>query len=136
MQNTNAVHKILIILATVAVPRLALPAVILRKYIFALTESLPECWINKTTGLLCPACGNTRSIKALLSGHIIKSAGYNITPLVLCVIGIMFYIELVTLCAGRHFAVFPRSNKFVVALIAVLFLYYILRNVFPVLTMC
>lgn len=134
MQSKYLLHKILIVFATIALPLLAFLAVVERKYIFALTESFPECWMYKTTGLLCPACGNTRSIKALLSGSILESLAYNITPLVLCVISLVFYAELVTLCFGRHIAIFPRSNRFVVALVIMLFLYYVLRNVFPVLT--
>ena len=36
-----------------------------------------ECVFKKTTGFYCPGCGCMRSVKALLSGHIIISFLYN-----------------------------------------------------------
>lgn len=36
-----------------------------------------ECVFKKTTGFYCPGCGCTRSVNALLSGHILISFLYN-----------------------------------------------------------
>lgn len=34
---------------------------------------MPECWIYKNTGILCPSCGGTRCIVYLLKGDFIKA---------------------------------------------------------------
>ncbi len=36
-----------------------------------------ECAFKRVTGLYCPGCGGTRSVKALLSGHFIRSFIYH-----------------------------------------------------------
>ena len=36
-----------------------------------------ECRFKEVTGLYCPGCGGTRAVKALFSGHIIKSVIYH-----------------------------------------------------------
>lgn len=38
---------------------------------------LPQCRFHQLTGFLCPACGNTRAVLALLQGHPLRSIGYN-----------------------------------------------------------
>ena len=50
--------------------------IIISLYIFLKTEYikiLPECWIYKTTGLLCPACGGTRCIINIFKGNMIEA---------------------------------------------------------------
>lgn len=32
-------------------------------------QIIPQCWIYKTTGILCPACGGTRCIINILNGN-------------------------------------------------------------------
>lgn len=136
MKNNSAFIKVSKIFAVLAVPLIIVSAVVFRNSLLALKDYLPACLIYETTGWLCPACGNTRSVIALLNGNIIDSIGYNIMPVLLCVIGIVLYIELVTWCLGKHVAVFPRNNKFVVGLALIVCLYYVARNIFPVLTLC
>ncbi len=40
-------------------------------YIFINSEYIkliPECWIHKNTGLLCPSCGGTRCVAYIMKG--------------------------------------------------------------------
>ena len=40
-------------------------------YIFINSEYIkliPECWIHKNTGLLCPSCGGTRCVVYIMNG--------------------------------------------------------------------
>ena len=41
-------------------------------------ELIPECWIYKNTGILCPSCGGTRCISYLLKGNFIEAFFSNI----------------------------------------------------------
>lgn len=36
-----------------------------------------ECRFKEATGLYCPGCGGTRAVRALLSGHLIRSFVYH-----------------------------------------------------------
>lgn len=46
-----------------------------------LLRIVPPCLFYKLTGFYCPGCGGTRSVHALLSGHIVQSVYYH--PVVL-----------------------------------------------------
>lgn len=120
----------------VFLPLLSLLLFLLRDYCIGLARFFPECHFFEQTGYLCPACGNTRSVKALLRGDIIKSVGYNITPFLLAVFAAAFYIELVFRAFGVTIYIIPRSYWFLTAVLTGLILYFILRNFVPVLTLC
>lgn len=37
----------------------------------------PRCWLHETTGLLCPGCGTTRALHALLHGDLVAAVRLN-----------------------------------------------------------
>lgn len=90
---------------------------------------LPICALYSTFGLLCPGCGNTRSIKALLGGNIFLSLTYNATPFFLFIIASAFYIEVILRVFGSDKKIIPRSNYFIYGLICVFLLYFFVRNI-------
>lgn len=120
----------------VFLPLLSLLLFLSRDYCICLARFFPECHFFKQTGFLCPACGNTRSVTALLHGNIITSIGYNVTPFLLAVFAAAFYIELVFRAFGVTLCIIPRSYWFLTAVLTGLILYFILRNFVPVLTLC
>lgn len=115
---------------------LLLPAVLiagvilLRPFIYKLVEFFPSCIFNDMFNLYCPACGNTRSVLALLRGDVFAALKYNITPPLLLIIGGLGYAELVTICFKRHKKILPRSNIFLFSLVGLLLVYYVIRNFF------
>lgn len=121
-------------LIMVIVPLLALFTYINKNIIINLGNKLPECYFYKSTGYLCPACGNTRSIISLLRGNIVKSIQYNITPLLLLIIAFSFYIELIAYVLGKKITICPRSYTFLGSMLGLLAAYYLLRNIFHCLT--
>ncbi len=128
MDKNNTYGNALKKSAVLAVPLIISSAVVFRQVIFNITQHFPECWFYEATGWLCPACGNTRSVKALLRGELITSLRYNIVPFLCCITGGIFYIEALTLYFGKHIAIFPRSCKFAAVFTLLLGLYFILRN--------
>ena len=96
-------------LTTVIVPLLAVVIFALRQKLVWLSRFFPECYFYKSTGYLCPACGNTRCIKALFKGHVLEALGYNITVPMLIIIAGMFYVEAVFYSFGKKVRIFPRS---------------------------
>lgn len=107
-----------------------------KEYFIGLSQFFPECIFYKKTGFLCPACGNTRSIKSLLHGDILRSVGYNITPVLISILIAAFYIEIVIFAVGTEIHIIPRNYAFLAAILSLLILYYLLRNFIPMLTLC
>ena len=61
--------KSLIIIVSEIICLIILYAFIKSRYI----GLIPECWIYKNTGILCPSCGGTRCVVYLLKGNFIKA---------------------------------------------------------------
>ena len=94
-----------------------------------LSDHFEKCIIYEKYGILCPGCGNTRCVTALLKGHFIKAFGYNITiPLLLCCF-LFYYYCFVLKKAGVKVVQVVSRQKVIIALFAVLIPYYILRNI-------
>ncbi|MDF2905909.1 MAG: hypothetical protein K0R34_1230 [Herbinix sp.] len=119
---------------TLAPPLLGILLLFLKEPILALTKYIPTCFLYSRLHLYCPACGNTRSVSALLHGDVIASLHYNITPGLVLLLGIIAYIELIATRFGRPIKLLPRKLWFYLVLITLLVIYYIARNISPVLT--
>lgn len=91
-------------------------------------RAFPPCAFNRLTGRLCPSCGNTRSVAALLHLDILASLRMNITPLLLSVLLALLYLETMLRAYGRRVRILPRKNAFWFFLLGAVLLYYMLRN--------
>ena len=102
--------------------------VIMSGGILCFAEKIPTCPFYALLGKYCPACGNTRSLAALLNGDILLSMRYNLTVPFLFILGIAFYLERVLHFFGKKTKIVPRGNIFIFTVVAFFVLYYILRN--------
>lgn len=86
--------KRLIIITSEIICLIILYIFINSKYI----ELMPECWIHKKTGILCPSCGGTRCVVYLLKGDFIKAFFSNtvffITIVYLFITNLVYIINL------------------------------------------
>ena len=105
-----------------------------RGLLLAIGRHLPACPFYTITGYYCPACGNTRSVTALLHGDILSALRYNITPVLLLVAAVLFYGELAAAAFGKNLRFFPRNSTVNFILLGLLLLYYLIRNFIPYLT--
>lgn len=120
--------------AAVAFPILLLIIYIFHEEFIAFFSGLPTCLFYKTFHLYCPACGNTRCVTAFFHGHIFTALRYNISPFVFGFFLLLAYIEIAARGFGKSIRLLPRRLSIYLILIALLCLYYILRNFFPYLT--
>ena len=113
-------------------------AFFLRRRIEALAhwEYFPTCIFYRVTGYLCPACGNTRAVLALLHGHVLRSIGYNPMIVTLCAALLCLYGELICFALGKPRHILPRSNLLLFLTIGLVLEYDILRNLIPAITLC
>lgn len=115
-------------LLTLLPPIIVIISVLLRKYIFSLSNLLPKCIFHALTGYLCPGCGNTRAIKEMLSLHFLTALRYNITIPIFCIFAVLWYAETVISIWIKPVRFMPRNFKFYIVIGIILFIYYIIRN--------
>jgi hypothetical protein len=127
----NKAEKIILKIITLLIPVLFFLLMLQKNRLSALACQLPACPFHAIYGLYCPACGNTRSIIALLHGRFITSLRYNITPFLLMLLGLGAYIELITLSFGKFHAILPRKQSFYIILTILWIIYLIVRNLIP-----
>jgi hypothetical protein len=77
----------------IAATLLTLPAAILYRFPPDRYSFYPLCPIHQYTGLLCPGCGATRALAALLHGHLAEALHQN-TLLILLLPFLLAYIAL------------------------------------------
>ena len=106
---------------------------VLRNFILSLKRFCSECTFHKLTGYWCTGCGNTRSVTALLHGHIWTAVRNNATIPFLCLLLILLYIENLGAVFGTNIKILPRKGLFWGFVIGLFFVYFIARNFIPVL---
>ena len=93
---------------------------------------LAGCQFRTITGIICPACGSTRAVQALFSGHIVKAFYYHPALMLLIAVCVIYFvsqtIKLIT--KGRTHAM-AFHVWYVYVWLAVEVLQYILKLVIP-----
>jgi hypothetical protein len=108
---------------------LAAAAIFFSGYIVRFLENIAApCPVYTRLGLYCPACGNTRSLEALLRGDLPLSMRHNPAILFLTLLAAAFYTETAFRAFGKQIKLIPRGRGFVVSVIMIFAVYYILRN--------
>ena len=98
-------------------------------FLMRYAEFVPPCFIFTVSHLLCPSCGGTRSLMALMRGDIGASLRYNAAVIFIAVLALLFYIEgFIFLAFKRKIKLAPRSNWFLFGVIGVFFFYFVIRN--------
>lgn len=106
---------------------------LLKPYILNITLNLPKCHFFEITGYLCPACGNTRAVKSMLSLHFIDAVRYNATIPLLCVIVLLVYAETlinIWVQPKKTVRLFPHKFWFYLTILIIWLIYAIVRNIF------
>lgn len=123
-------HQIILI---ILLPFIAVPLLyFLAKGAFAI-HFHPPCLLYQLTGIVCPGCGMTRAVFALLKGDVLFSLRQNALIIVGLLITLWLYVELLF----RAFAKKPPFTilklKYLWIFLALVVIYTVLRNFIPIL---
>lgn len=113
-----------------------LAALVFKQQIAELASAFSECAFHKLTGLLCPACGNTRSVICLLKGDIVPSVGYNAVIPIGAALLCLFWLQCFFSTFGIKVRLLPKSQIFWVGLLCAVLLFLLMRNFFRFLSPC
>lgn len=125
-KNKNFYKKI-----TILIPVVILIFYLVSDNILSLMSHIPPCPFYVLFHKYCPACGNTRSVTAILHGDLLGALRFNIVPMILIIISLLGYFELVTYSFATQIKLLPRKLSFYLTLIALLVFYFIARNFIP-----
>lgn len=108
---------------------------IILTYIAVKTNAIkfvPRCKILETTGLLCPSCGGTRCVKALMNFNIIEAlkmnALYTLTIIYLLTLNAVYIVNTI-LKKNRFKFLYIKGIHLTIWIIS-LILYTVIRNIF------
>ncbi len=118
---------------TIALPLMGVLILLMKEHLLAIIPYIPPCFLYSRFQFYCPACGNTRSVTALLQGDLLASLHYNITPALILLLAAVAYLEFALASFGKPIRLLPRKLWFYLALISLLVVYYIIRNLSPAL---
>ncbi len=109
-----------------------LAAILFYNYNPAREDFFPTCPFLYLTGLLCPGCGSQRALHQLLHGNI--TAALRLNMLLVISVPFLLYHQLYLLNLHYNFIGINVKNimyspKFTYAVLAIVFLYWILRNI-------
>lgn len=94
-------------------------------------ELIPECWVYKNTGILCPACGGTRCVQNFLQGNFIEAFfSHMIFFIGIIYLGIIDIVYLINLNRKEKIGIeFYPKYWYAIIFAIVLIIYTIVRNV-------
>lgn len=130
MKNLSTAKKILILSTPlISVPVLYFAAKFLSHY----TYLFPPCISYTVFKIHCVGCGMTRSVLALLDGNIALSFRQNPIPILAIIVCIWLYIELIFYVFDKKPPFTILKAKYLWIVLAVVIIYTVLRNIFPLL---
>lgn len=124
-------RKSIKIAVAVTAPTAFLLIYLFKEQIFELTKFYGTCTLNMLTGIHCPGCGGTRSVKALLNGDILLAMRNNIVVPFGVLAGLCFYAEIVADIFGKKVKLLPRKPWIWWTVLGAFMIYFIARNFIP-----
>src|SRR5947209_7197904 len=93
-----------------------------------LSVLLPPCPIHEYFGLLCPGCGGTRALVALLHGHLGDAFRFNALVVALFPFALWFALDCYRRALSQHRFEWPQVPAVVYGLLGAGTVFGVLRN--------
>lgn len=97
-----------------------------------LINLIPECFIRKNFGILCPSCGGTRMVFSIMNFKFIEAFKYNpVLFLILLYLGVINFIYIINSFRKKEILTFiyPKKPIFWVIFVFFLLIFTIIRNI-------
>lgn len=91
------------------------------------------CIFHLLTGLYCPACGGTRSMKALFHGQFLLAVHENPASPAIVLLLLLWSAEQISQKIRKPVRLFPRNGIFWKVLLILWLIWAVLRNLIPAL---
>lgn len=115
-------------------PFIAAPLIfLLAKFVAEHKDMLTPCLTYTLFGINCPGCGATRASIALLNGDIITSLRQNCMVIIGILVCVWLYVEFLFKIYEKPLPFTIVKQKYIWIFVSFLFIYTILRNIFPAL---
>ncbi len=109
-----------------------LGCIFLRDTAYGIADNLlPPCNTYVSLGVLCPGCGLTRCIMAVMDGDLLLALRSNAAVVFLFLCIGLFYAEIVLLSFGKDVRILPRKVWFWVTVGIIAAVYFVARNYIP-----
>ncbi|MBQ3140127.1 MAG: DUF2752 domain-containing protein [Ruminococcus sp.] len=124
-------NKKMKIAVAVAAPTAVILAYIFKEQILGISYHLGICLFYTVTGIYCPGCGNTRSVRAMLNGDFLLAFRNNASLPFIAVLLLCLYIELLADIFGKKIKILPRKPWIWFTVLGLFGVYFIVRNFIP-----
>lgn len=102
-------------------------ALLLYFFVEPKNDILPKCFFHELTGFYCPGCGVQRSFHAILHGHFLTAANFNL--LFVLFLPLIIYFILVFVLDKKHSrSSFVYKPNFSIAIVIIVVSFWVLRN--------
>ena len=87
------------------------------------------CIFHQITGLYCPGCGGTRAVKALFTGHILKSLYFHpVVPYCAVIYAVFMVRGTIAFITKEKYHYMKYSDIYVYIAVAIIIIQFIIKN--------
>lgn len=130
MKNLKIYQKVILIILPLLLP---VAVYFIASFFADSTKYLPPCFSYTFLKIYCTGCGATRSVLALLNGDVLLSLRQNPLVVVSILLYVWLYIELLFRVFSKKPPFTILKEKYLWWFLAIMIIWTILRNIFPIL---
>lgn len=113
-------------------PIILIPLVLIIAHFYSKIRAfILPCPFYGFLGILCPGCGGTRAVYALLELDFFRALRCNAFYCEAALLCFMFWLENALSLSGKEIKIIPRSRAFIITASGITVAYLILRNFIP-----
>ena len=124
-------NKTMKIAVAVSAPTAVVLMYVFKEQILGIAPYFGVCTFYTLTGIYCPGCGNTRSVRAMFNLDFPLAVRNNASLPFIALLLLCLYIELVADIFGKRIKILPRKPWIWFTVLGLFGVYFIVRNFIP-----